>query len=77
MTKTRVAILGGGVAALSAAYQMSKTEALRAQYDITIYQIGWRLGGKGATGRDEQGRFLEHGLHIWFGDYTNAFRMSK
>lgn len=77
MTKTRVAILGGGVAALSAAYQMSKTEALRTQYDITIYQMGWRLGGKGATGRDEQGRILEHGLHIWFGDYTNAFRMTK
>ncbi|MGG2362175.1 hypothetical protein ACE4Z5_24710, partial [Salmonella enterica] len=22
-------------------------------------------------------RILEHGLHIWFGDYTNAFRMTK
>lgn len=77
MTKTKIAILGGGVAALSAAYQMSKTAELRAKYDITIYQMGWRLGGKGATGRDEQGRILEHGLHIWFGDYTNAFRMTK
>ncbi len=77
MPKTRIAILGGGVGALSAAYQLSRTPELREQYDITIYQMGWRLGGKGATGRDDQGRIHEHGLHVWFGYYNNAFRMMK
>ena len=41
--------------------------------------MGWRLGGKGASGRnDEYGhRIEEHGLHIWFGFYENAFAMIK
>ena len=42
---------------------------------ITLYQQGWRLGGKGASGRGDGQRIEEHGLHIWFGFYENAFRM--
>lgn len=74
MKPRKVAILGGGVAALSTAYQLTRTEALRERHDVTVYQIGWRLGGKGATGRRD-GRIEEHGLHVWFGFYDNAFRM--
>ncbi len=76
MKPRKVAILGGGVAALSTAYQLTRTEALRAEHDVTVYQIGWRLGGKGATGRRD-GRIEEHGLHVWFGFYDNAFRMLR
>jgi uncharacterized protein with NAD-binding domain and iron-sulfur cluster len=47
------------------------------EYEITVYQLGWRLGGKGASGRDMRPgyghRILEHGLHIWLGFYDNAF----
>lgn len=75
MAKTKVAILGGGIAGLSAAYQLSRTPALRAQFDVTVYQMGWRLGGKIASGRDASRRNIEHGLHVWFGCYDNAFRM--
>ena len=39
--------------------------------------MGWRLGGKCASGRDEQGRIIEHGLHVWFGYYENAFRLLR
>ena len=37
--------------------------------------MGWRLGGKGASGRNAAhgSRIEEHGLHIWFGFYDNAF----
>ncbi len=49
--KTRVAVLGGGVAAMTAAFELSRTEELRQKYDVTVYQMGWRLGGKGASGR--------------------------
>jgi uncharacterized protein with NAD-binding domain and iron-sulfur cluster len=77
MTKQRIAIVGGGMAALAAAFQLTQREDQRERFDITIYQMGWRLGGKGATGRDGQGRVVEHGLHIWFGCYENAFRMLK
>jgi uncharacterized protein with NAD-binding domain and iron-sulfur cluster len=51
MSKTKIAILGGGMAGLSAAYQLSRTQALRDRYQVTIYQLGWRLGGKAATAR--------------------------
>jgi uncharacterized protein with NAD-binding domain and iron-sulfur cluster len=41
--------------------------------DITVYQMGWRLGGKGASTRSASGRVEEHGLHLLFGGYENAF----
>ena len=44
-----------------------------------VYQMGWRLGGKGASGRnvDHQQRIEEHGLHVFFGFYENAFRLLR
>jgi uncharacterized protein with NAD-binding domain and iron-sulfur cluster len=77
MTKRRIAILGGGMGGLTTAYYLSRTPDLRDRFEITIYQMGWRLGGKLASGRDDQGRNLEHGLHVWFGCYENAFAMLK
>ncbi|HEY6761109.1 MAG TPA: NAD(P)-binding protein [Baekduia sp.] len=74
--RRRVAILGGGAGSLSAAFELTATPELREKYDITVYQLGWRLGGKGASGRrDIAGaqRIEEHGLHVWFGFYENAF----
>ena len=77
MSKPRIAILGGGVAAVTAAYFLSGSRAVRDCYDIELYQQGWRLGGKGASGRGADDRIEEHGLHIWFGYYENAFRMLR
>ena len=73
--KKKIAILGGGMAGLSAAYELTRTPELRAQHEVTLYQLGWRLGGKAASGRDAWGRNLEHGLHVWFGCYANVFGM--
>src|ERR1051326_2964036 len=39
--------------------------------------MGWRLGGKGASGRGVADRVEEHGLHLWMGYYENAFRMMR
>jgi uncharacterized protein with NAD-binding domain and iron-sulfur cluster len=79
--KTRIAILGGGMASIAAAFKLSSTPELRDQYDITVYQIGWRIGGKGASGRNlKEGfgkRIEEHGFHVWFGFYDNAFHMMR
>jgi uncharacterized protein with NAD-binding domain and iron-sulfur cluster len=77
--RTRVAILGGGPAGMAAAFELSASEELRRRFDVTVYQQGWRLGGKGATGRDpERGyRIEEHGLHVWMGFYRRAFRMMR
>src|SRR5512138_585647 len=74
--KTKVAILGGGVSAMTAAFELTNTKHLRDKYDVTVYQMGWRIGGKGASGRNSEyfERIEEHGLHIWFGFYENAFQ---
>lgn len=73
----RVVILGGGVAGMTTAFELSQP-GWRDQYSsITVYQYGWRLGGKGASGRGAHGRIEEHGLHIWLGFYDNAFRMMR
>jgi uncharacterized protein with NAD-binding domain and iron-sulfur cluster len=47
--------------------------------DVTIFQMGGRLGGKGASGRnpDRGYRIEEHGLHLWLGYYENAFGMVR
>jgi uncharacterized protein with NAD-binding domain and iron-sulfur cluster len=75
----KIAILGGGMGALSAAFALSDQEEWRQRYDITVYQMGWRLGGKGASGRNKEkrDRIEEHGLHIWMGMYENAFRVMQ
>lgn len=72
----RVAVIGGGCAALTAAYELTRPE-LMGRYEVTVYQMGWRLGGKGASGRGEAQRIEEHGLHLWMGFYENAFRLMR
>ncbi|MCA9677579.1 MAG: NAD(P)-binding protein [Myxococcales bacterium] len=75
----KVAILGGGVAAMTAAFEITSAPGWQDDYDVTIYQLGWRLGGKGASGRNAEHyqRIEEHGLHILLGFYENAFRVLR
>jgi uncharacterized protein with NAD-binding domain and iron-sulfur cluster len=77
--RTKVAVLGGGAGGISAAFELTATPELRERFDVTVYQLGWRLGGKGASGRNAAAgnRIEEHGLHIWFGFYDNAFRLMR
>jgi len=77
----RLAVLGGGLGALSAVFELTSTPGWQRDYDITIYQLGWRLGGKGASGRNQDPlyaqRIEEHGVHVFFGFYANAFNLMK
>ncbi|MEZ5409158.1 MAG: NAD(P)-binding protein [Acidimicrobiales bacterium] len=75
MAKPKVTIVGGGMASLAAAYHLSEGNWQDDFTNITVYQMGWRLGGKCASSRNESGRIEEHGLHVWFGSYANSFRM--
>jgi uncharacterized protein with NAD-binding domain and iron-sulfur cluster len=77
--RRKVAIIGGGPSGMTAAYWLSSTAELRERYEITVYQMGWRLGGKGASGRNRKiaDRIEEHGLHIIFGFYQNVFAMMR
>ncbi len=75
-SRIKVAIIGGGCASMATAWELTGPEH-GGRYHVTVYQEGWRLGGKGASGRGENGRIEEHGLHIWLGFYDNAFRMMR
>ncbi len=71
-----VAVIGGGCAGMTAALELSHPKH-GGRFTVTVYQEGWRLGGKGASGRGPSGRVEEHGLHVWLGFYDNAFRMMR
>lgn len=73
----RVAILGAGMAGLAAAWRLSEPGWRAELESITVYQRGWRLGGKGASSRGPNGRIEEHGLHLWLGYYENSFRVLR
>lgn len=86
--RKKVAILGGGPAALAAMMDLSKYPE---QLELTLYQVGWRLGGKCSSGRGfsstlagapEAGpvawqRNQEHGLHMALGFYENFFDLLR
>jgi uncharacterized protein with NAD-binding domain and iron-sulfur cluster len=65
------------MAGLSAAWRLSEPGWRDRFESITIYQRGWRLGGKGASSRGPHGRIEEHGLHVWLGSYENAFALLR
>jgi uncharacterized protein with NAD-binding domain and iron-sulfur cluster len=76
---TKIAVLGGGCGSMTAVWALTQIPNWQQKFDITVYQIGWRLGGKCASGRDEANAFriYEHGLHVWGGFYQNAFRLME
>ena len=84
-TKKKIVILGGGMGAMVTAFELTSQPNWQDLYDITLYQLGWRLGGKCASGRnmtphqpyEPDYRIQEHGFHIFFGFYANTFRVMK
>lgn len=64
---------------MSAVWALTEAPDWHERLEITVYQLGWRLGGKGASGRDAARgqRIEEHGLHIWLGWYDNAFALLR
>jgi uncharacterized protein with NAD-binding domain and iron-sulfur cluster len=82
--RRRVAILGAGPAGLAAAFALSDTPELRERFEVTIYQMGWRPGGKCASGRDvgtaeKPGSFRveQNGAHYLFGCYQQSFALVR
>lgn len=77
--KIRIAVLGGGFGSLSAVYALTSEPGWEERYEITVHQLGWRLGGKAASGRNQGShhRSEGRGAHIWFGFYENALGMMR
>ena len=73
----KIAILGSGPSALTTAWYLTSEDDWRDRYEVTVYQMGWRLGGKCATGRDPHAnqRIEEHGIHGFLGSYYNTLRL--
>lgn len=83
-------ILGGGPAGLSAALALTDPATQpnwATRYRVEVIQMGWRVGGKGTTGRQgtpvqEAGAWRlhgtapveEHGIHLFGNMYVNALR---
>jgi uncharacterized protein with NAD-binding domain and iron-sulfur cluster len=65
------------MAGLASAWRLSEPGWQEELESITVYQRGWRLGGKGASSRGPNGRIEEHGLHLWLGYYENSFRLLR
>jgi uncharacterized protein with NAD-binding domain and iron-sulfur cluster len=79
--KIKVAILGGGMGSLAAAWKLTETPQNRATYEVTVYQRDWLLGGKGASTRNQGGqlglRIEEHGIHLLLGFYNTALHLLR
>jgi len=65
------------MAGLATAWRLSAPGWRDRFESITVYQRGWRLGGKAASSRGAHGRIEEHGLHVWLGSYENAFALLR
>jgi len=72
----KVAVIGSGCASITTAFELTRPQH-QGKYQVTVYQTGWRLGGKGGSGRGPAGRIEEHGLHVWLGFYENAFQLLR
>ena len=68
--KKRVAIFGGGLSGLACAKYLSD-----AGHEATVYEARSILGGKVAAWQDEDGDYIETGLHIFFGAYPNIHNL--
>ena len=65
------------MAGLVTAWELSRGDWRRTYGSLTVYQRGWRLGGKGASSRGPHGRIEEHGLHVLLGYYDATFRVLR
>jgi len=68
--KKTVAIIGGGLSGLACAKYLSD-----AGHAATVYEARDVLGGKVSAWQDEDGDWIETGLHIFFGAYPNVMNL--
>ena len=68
--KKSVAIIGGGLSGLACAKYLAD-----AGHKPTIYEARDVLGGKVSAWQDEDGDWIETGLHIFFGAYPNMMNL--
>ncbi len=70
-TNKTVAVIGGGLSGLSAAFHLSPS------HSVTLYEARKVLGGKTSAWKLDSGRMVETGLHIFFGAYPNMMDLFR
>ena len=68
----RVAIVGAGLAGLTAAVDL-----VDAGHSVDLYEARPFLGGKVASWEDAEGNHIEMGLHVFFFNYANLFALMR
>jgi zeta-carotene desaturase len=68
----RVAIVGSGLAGLSAAVDL-----VDAGHSVDLYEARPFMGGKVGSWVDGNGNHIEMGLHVFFFNYTNLFALMR
>lgn len=76
--RRRVLIIGAGMAGLTVAHELTRTRSARVRWEVELIEMGHRVGGRLASAHRPEAwhRNEEHGLHVWFGWYDNAFRLA-
>jgi uncharacterized protein with NAD-binding domain and iron-sulfur cluster len=77
--RPRIVIVGAGPSGLATAAALTSVPDWQDRYSVDVYQMGWRIGGKCATGRNEDAadRIQEHGIHVFGNMYFNALHMVR
>lgn len=68
--KKKVAVIGGGLSGLACAKYL-----VDAGHEPVVYEARDVLGGKVSAWQDEDGDWIETGLHIFFGAYPNMMNL--
>ncbi len=68
----KVAIIGAGLAGLSAAVDL-----VDEGHEVDLYEARPFLGGKVGSWEDKDGNHIEMGLHVFFFNYANLFALMK
>ena len=68
----KIAIIGSGLAGLTAAVDL-----VDAGHEVSIYESRKFWGGKVGSWEDEDGNHIEMGLHVFFYNYANLFKLME
>ena len=68
----KIAIVGSGLAGLTAAVDL-----LDSGHSVNIYESRSFWGGKVGSWEDREGNHIEMGLHVFFYNYANLFRLME
>lgn len=70
--RKKVFIAGGGLAGLTAAYDLAQ-----AGHAVELFESRPVFGGKVSSWKDGAGDWIESGLHVFFGCYEELFKLMK